>query len=118
MANRNSKIIKPEVDEMIPVDYLQTNKERNLAEAAQLATQGREDDAILARIRANVFDIFLQTCDLKSGDKTAVVFDHLKEKWAADITLAQAHGDMAAVAVAQIKLAVLIEIEAEVTRNG
>ena len=107
-----------EGDEMISVDYLEKNKACHLAEAARLTVQGRDDDAILAKIRANVFDIFLQTRDLKSGDKTAVVFNHLKDKWAADIILAQAHGDMAAVAVAQIKLAVLVEIEAEVARNG
>jgi len=103
---------------MISIDYLEKNKDCHLADAAVLTAQGREDDAILAKIRANVFDIFLQTRGFKSGDKTEEVFDHLKKKWAADIHLAQAHDDMAAVAITQTKLAVLVEIENEVNVHG
>jgi len=103
---------------MISIDYLQENKKRHFANAARLEADGREDDAILAKIRANVFDIFLKTSAVKAVDKTEKVFNHLKIKWVKDLALAEKHDDTAAAAIAQIQLAVLVEIENEVNRNG
>jgi len=103
---------------MISIAYLKKNKERYYNEAARLTANGREDDAILAKVRANVFDIFLKTSALKAGDKTEKVFNHLKIKWTEDLALAEKYNDTATAAIKQIKLAVLTEIEDEVKRNG
>jgi len=95
------------------MNYLQENKKRHLAEAAELAAADRRDDAVFAKIRANVFDIFLQV-----GDKSHKIFEHLKIKWANEKALAEEHGDTAAAAIEQIKLEMLYEIEKELKANG
>jgi len=95
------------------MNYLQENKKRCLEDAARFAADNREDDAILAKIRANVFDIFMQT-----GGKTDKVFGILQSKWKEALALAQEHGDTSAIAIEQIKLEVLSEIEQEVKCHG
>jgi len=107
---------------MLSHTYLTENKNRHLADAAQLSADGREDDAILARIRANIFDIFLQAGVLGVAEQTKKILAHLQTKWEEDLTLAEQHGDTAAAAVAHIQLAVLHEIthsaESEVQAHG
>ena len=95
------------------MDYLQENKKRHLDDAALCMADNREGDAVLAKIRANVFDIFMQT-----GGKTDKILAHLKIKWQEAQELAAQHGDTAAAAIEQIKLATLSEIEQEVSRCG
>lgn len=95
------------------VNYLRENKTQHLEDAVRFTAEGREDDATLSKIRANVFDIFMQT-----GDKTDKVFWHLQTKWKEAKKLAKAHGDDTAVTIEQIKLDVLAEIETRVRRHG
>ncbi|MCL2353876.1 MAG: hypothetical protein FWC69_04530 [Defluviitaleaceae bacterium] len=95
------------------MSYLQKNKERYLDDAARFAAENREDEAVLSKIRANVFDIFMQT-----GDKTDNVLEYLQAKWEKEKALAEEHGDAAATAIEQIKLETLHKIQQEVIRHG
>jgi len=95
------------------MNYLQKNKERYLDDAAHFAADNRGDEVILAKIRANVFDIFMQT-----GDKTDNVLEYLQAKWKKEKTLAEEHGDDAIAAIEQIKLETLHEIQQEVSLHG
>ena len=93
-------------------NFLHENKKENLDNAAKLAGDNRKDDAIMATIRANVFDIFIQAFEIRGK-----LLGRLKAAWTTALTLANQHGDTEAAAIEEIKLAVLSEIEKEVRRH-
>jgi len=94
------------------MNYLQENKKQCLSNAALLAADGRNDDSIMEKVRANVFDIFIQT----KGQTH--LLEHFLATWSNALTLADEHGDAASAAIEQVKLNVLSEITQEANRHA
>jgi hypothetical protein len=86
-----------------------------------LSADGRGDEAIFARVRGNVFDIFQKIFSMsvrKVGTEEEEIRSFFGEKleeipapWRASLEKAQAHGDVEKVNIETIKLDALGEID-------
>ena len=89
-----------------------------LTEEARLNGEERKDEAVFAKIRGNVFDIFrtVYTAGVKAvGEEQAVDFlreklDSIPKSWQAALEKAQAHGEADKVCIETVKLEAVREI--------
>lgn len=81
------------------------------AEAAALAADDRKDEAIFAKIRGNVYDIF-RTVFSATGNAEGFrqKLDQIPRNWQTARQLAETHGDSARAHIEDIKLQTAAEI--------
>lgn len=73
---------------------------------AELARDGRQDEATFAQIRKNVYNIFLTAGRALKGDMAAlkVRLERIPEPWEKSLAAAQAYGDVEKAHIEKIKL--------------
>ncbi len=78
----------------------------------QLSSDGREDEAVFAKIKLNVYDIFKTVFNtLGEGEKFTQKLHEIPAAWQLSLEKASAHGDDAKVHIESIKLEAAREIE-------
>ena len=103
------------------IQYLGKEKEAHLSEANRLAKDNMQDEATMARIRANMFEIMTQISRAAEKHTTPQsTFHFIKERiaqipteWKKSLAAAEQHGDHTKVAIEHIKLNTMAEIERE-----
>ena len=98
------------------MDYLGRQVEAGKADAAALDAEGRRDDANFAKIRTNIYDVCRTVSQalLKrpgaGADAVRAQLERFRTGWGAALEKARVHGDVAAVAVEETKLAALADV--------
>lgn len=99
--------------------YLQHKKESCLTLASQLESDDRYDEAVIQKVRANLYDIFATIHRVHSAkadrqEQTDARFlqklGEMKSEWQASGVQATAHGDMYKAFLEDAKVAVATEI--------
>ena len=95
------------------IRYLDARVEAGRKEAEGLAAEGRGDDAVFAKVRTNIYEVcrsVANTLHDRPGagpDAVRAQFDRLRAAWSAALGKAREHGDAAAAAIEETKLAAL-----------
>jgi len=92
------------------INYLQREKMQSLGQAQTLANDNRQDEAIMAKIRANVFGIFETTA--KGGHNVQKLLEVIPKPWEESLEQAKATNDHIKITQEQIKLQAIAEIKA------
>ena len=103
--------------------YLQENASQSRAEAMRLDQDDRQDEAKLAKIRANVYDIFASVLQVAAGqtDPEGFFRDRLQSipaNWAKALEKAQAHDETDAIWIEQTKLDTASKIQAYLNKEA
>ena len=103
--------------------YLQENASQSRAEAARLDQDNRQDEAKLAKIRANVYDIFASVLQVaaRQEDPEGFFRDRLQSipaNWAKTLEKAQAHDEIDAIWIEQTKLDTVSKIQAYLNKEA
>jgi len=95
------------------LEYLRSEQDDCLANAEKLATDGRADEAVLQKVRANIFGIFETVA--KSPNQTSEVLVGLMQKistpWHKSLETAIKHGDFEKEALERVKITAMDEIK-------
>ena len=106
-------------------DYFAARIEECTAEEAGLNAEDRKDEAVFAKIRGNVFDIFrtVYAAGVKAvGQERAAGFlrdklDTIPQSWETALEKARAHGEADKVCIETVKLEAVREIKDWLGRN-
>ena len=100
------------------IAYLDSRIEKGKADIAGLNAEGRKDDADFAKIRTNIYEV-CKTVTLALANRPGAglgavkaQFERFRTGWGAALDKARQHGDVAAVAVEETKLAALGDVTA------
>jgi len=98
------------------INYLQKQQKHHLAEAERLANEQREDDAVLEKVRANIYGIFIS---LAQSPYVNVGVSFMEQKmqqipsaWHISLENAIKHGDFEKETLERVKIAVMADIQA------
>lgn len=95
--------------------YLEEQAAARKRNNAALSADGRQDEAVFARIEMNVFEIFaaVLSAAAKTGGGEAFFLERLEQipgSWRAALAKAEAHGDAERAHIERVKLGVAGEI--------
>ena len=100
------------------MNYLDEKISACRAEIAALQADGREDDAVFAKVRANIYDVFKTVSRVHlnrpggGADAVRAMLKKFQKEWGEALQLAETHGDTQKIAVEEAKLAVLADVTA------
>ena len=104
------------------IQYLESEKRTGLAAAEALAEDGRRDEANMARIRANIFDVMAAVSRTAQEKFPQNAAGFIREKmgeiprnWSESLAAAERHGDHIKAMTERIKLQAMAEITAKYT---
>jgi len=97
------------------VDYLQSRQGSCLADAKKLETDNREDEAILEKVRANIYGIFATLAQRPNATKEYLLdmMEKVPAPWGVSLEKAIQHGDHDKEAQERVKLAAMAKIKAK-----
>lgn len=98
-------------------EYLESEREACLSEADELAEDDRHDEAVMAKIRANIFGIFAivsQTAGKQIAESREAFIrrqiETIPEAWEKSLSAAESCGDDGKAMIERIKLDAMAEI--------
>ncbi|MBQ8831776.1 MAG: hypothetical protein IJ017_09265 [Oscillospiraceae bacterium] len=92
--------------------FLEMSAARCKEQASALSEDGREDEAVFAKIKLNVYDIFKAVFNtLGEGDKFLAKLSDIPVGWQVSLEKAEAHGDTGKAHIERIKLETAEEIK-------
>jgi len=104
-------------------DYLEFQKASYLNKSIDLKREDRQDEADLAKIWANIFDIFLsitnaakKQCADNANDFIRNYIEKLTAEWQKSLTEAEKHNDYIKATQEQAKLSAVSQIKTEFMR--
>ncbi|MCL2573662.1 MAG: hypothetical protein FWE34_03810 [Defluviitaleaceae bacterium] len=90
--------------------YLLEKQEHCIEESKKMTEEGREDEAIFEKVRANIYGIFTT---FKTPDVAAKMIDVIPKAWHESLAKAIKNNDHEKEAEERIKIAVMEDIKAE-----
>ena len=100
------------------IDYLKTQQQKHLAISKELANDERKDEAVLQKIRANVFEIFIaiSTVAQKQSPDAPINFitdriERICKPWEESLSQAKLHSDYTKITIEEIKITAIKEIQ-------
>ena len=103
------------------IQYLDERIEASKAEIEALEAAGRQDDAVFAKVRLNIYDVCKTVTGVHlkptGGGVNAIksMLERFRTQWGEALQKAQAHGDVKNIAVEETKLAALADVIARFT---
>jgi len=97
------------------IEYLKLQQAEHLEIARQLAADDREDESILEKIHANIFDIFITVSQTPAAtsDSVARLMERIPAAWHESLKQAILYKDHEKEAQERVKIAAMTEIEAK-----
>lgn len=97
------------------ISYLEKQQKHHLAEAKNLADSGREDESILEKIKANIFNIFIEVSQTpnQTADYMPLMMEKIPKTWYESLGKSKEHGDFEREAQERVKIAIMDEIKAK-----
>ena len=103
------------------LEYLNAQIEACKAEIAALEAAGRQDDAVFAKVRLNIYDVCKTVTGVHlkptGGGVSAItaMLERFRTQWGEALQKAKDHGDAKNIAVEETKLAALADVIARFT---
>ena len=100
------------------IRYLDARAKEGREEAARLSAEGRGDDAVFEKVRVNIYEVCRSVANTlydrpgAGPDAVRAQFGRLGSAWSAALGKAREHGDTAAAAIEETKLAALEDVTA------
>jgi len=93
--------------------YLQRQQKHHLSEAKKFAQDGRNDEANLEKVKANIFSVFATVAKIPNQptDFLAGKMDEIPTAWHESLKKAIEHGDYEKELQERVKIAVMEEIK-------